>query len=290
MISKCPRYDYLFITCPPRAGTPLIMNSLKKSHRVRIMDEGFFLYPKWHSRDFFTFCKNYNFNTSESLNKFVDLLYTEKFKGWFWKKDIKTIDKTELKKKIESSNHTPSTILRILFQFYKGGKENILLCRSPADITKVSNLNKIINKSLIIHFLRSPFSVYSSMVVKEVNNNQDLSSFLSKIREVFIRFKRIFYLILTYKNHVSHHIKYNDNSNYYYLKMENLESNREIELRSLCKKIGIKYNKEMIFSAKSNTSYDSKTQSSKWRDYVSEIEITIISFFLKKELKILGYN
>jgi len=277
--------DFVFILGIARTGSKIYQNILNTESEINIMMELHFLAPRLIRKDFrFTVEKKIrDLKVDSNIPKLIDLMYSNTLEGTFFKipnesfdpkKRIVGLDKEKLKERILESDISYKSIFKILLEEHSWlNEKKIGGGKFPVDISYLPTLLEWFPDSKIIHIIRDPRAVYSSMTLGEIKKISSCNRF----KKYIISIKRFFYLWYQYKQAVKIHKKYRDFDNYYLSRFEDIVTQPENYIKQLCDFLDIDFKKGMLYPPVVNSSYEKSNKNlgldtktiSRWKDYLS---------------------
>lgn len=299
--------EFVFIIGIARTGSKIYKNILNEHSEINILNELHFLAPRWIRKDFRYYFKRYfgNINSKNDVSKLIDIMYSGKLNGSFWttkswnvkgvQNSIIGVDKNTLKRELLNSNYSYKEIFKILVEQHTIARnKNRGGAKFPVDISFVPTLMGWFPESKVIHIIRDPRAIYTSMV------HMDKRSFVNKykLKNYIINIKRFIYLIWQYKLAVKIHKRYSGNNNYYLSRFEDIVTEPEKYLKKLCEFLKINFQEDMLNPNVVDSSYKNiekktgfdKKALNRWKDHISPKGEFLIKLLLKSEIKEMGYT
>ncbi|MFW6311714.1 MAG: sulfotransferase [Nanoarchaeota archaeon] len=275
--------NLVFLCYISRSGSTFLAKELNKYSDIKVSIEGEFF--DGYARPF------PKINNEADLKQYLDKSYNErpsKLKYW-------GIDKNELYRNLKQNNY-PITyrdvLLQLLDMYFNGIKEDEIV------IYKAGSYHKYVNKVIggfgsDVKFLfinRDPRSIYNSQ--KKSLGSETNKPFITSI-EKFVK---------TYKEDHEYIQQHSWRNNFYIIKYENLIADKTTTLSNVLKFIGskgIKGEENDYFDKipekqknlhKKLTTNEDKSRIKPWKNESSPKEIFLLQKYLKKYLKVYGYE
>lgn len=270
----CSGKGLFFIIGCGRSGTTLLKSILNGNKEVMVTPETFYY---------------------SSISKFEFILskvdYATKVRlvlSRWWFKDIKVYAEKKEKKRCNKLGDWDDIFINILIKI-AGERLEGLKClgeKTPAHMYSIDRLKKNFPKAKIVQIFRDPRAVAASYK----NQNFGHVTVSGSIRE------------WVYAKNV--HDRMLANSDYYFLRYEDLVLNPENELNKLCEFLGVDFCEGMLHFYNRKDLGFSKVQShhletkkpitienkDKWVRYLSHIELNFLSYFVSEVAKDIGYE
>jgi len=290
-----------------RSGSKIYKYILNEYSDVNVMKELHYFAPFWVRRDFRRNAEKSigSGNKANKVDRLIELMYSDMLNGSFWalKKEgesihgIEDIDREELKIALLRSDNSYESIFKIILELHtKSEGKKICGAKYPMDISYTHKLTKWFPESKIIHIIRDPRAIFTSMYKADLRKIKSKSSIIKFI----ISLRRLFYCIAQYK--ISHKVflQYQDYSNYYLSKYEDIVSGEHYVIK-MCEFLEIPYREEMLRLPVMKSSYRAgkrdggkygldKQGINRWRDHIPKTAEAIINLLLQNEMKSFGYH
>lgn len=312
-MKKWPRSDsrlkYIFIVGLPRTGTKLMKNIVEKSPNVscRISHENFFLghqssaYLRPGVRHYIK--KIGNMFEDSNVEKLVDLMYSGKFVGTYWKmlkNGRLNIDRNRFLNEILGSDRSERSIYEIIMKIHSiDEKIDVFGDRTPSHLFHLPLAMDWFPDSKTIHTVRDPRAIAASQLkrllersYKKHRTRSDMITYLYSfviVTHTIIGWFRAVKLDGKYKKKYPHR--------YYFSKFESIVENPETSIRSLCAFLDIDFDQKMLtphvvdssFSQGTDSGIDKNT-TNRWKYYLKPWMNKMIVLCLFDYMKAYGYT
>jgi hypothetical protein len=148
----------------------------------------------------------------------------------------------------------------------------------------------------IIHLVRDPRAIYTSMVKVTLNR----SSHDYPMKKLAAQSVRLPYILHQFRHATRFHHTYRGCANYYCLKFEELVNNPEEEISRLCAYTGIDYTPEMLNpptgvgskyadTRQQQLGFDTESLN-RWKTHIPSLARKLLEFLLRSEMLEMGYR
>lgn len=248
----------VFIMGASRTGSTFLQHFLNNYTDIDIMPEAHILSQPWLRKDFAANVREHigDLSKDDKIDKLIDLMYSNKLYGVFWRKIRSSgIDISLLKDRIINSDRSIKNIFSALLLSHAEAK-NKTICgaKFPVPMLQVDKLIAWYPECKIIHTVRDPRACYSSQFYKHYNKNL---AFIIKAKIGIIQFV---YMNLQFHWSYNMYNKLKGSHNYYLCKYENLVLQPEETLKELCEFLKISFTENMLTPQLTSISSYSETR------------------------------
>jgi hypothetical protein len=288
---------YIFIVGLPRTGTKLMMNVLENNQEKAcyITPENFFLGRFLRPGIRRQMRQLGDLSVEANLKKLVDNIYSARytiFRGDYWSELAEGkwgFDKETMFNELLDSDRSDKAIYTILLRCYANGVENVILGdKTGPHLYRVPTLLEWFPEAKVIHTLRDPRAVLASEHKKQLRKlrrhiseadeaGRRLQALVLRAKEVLHSMLIIVYITIAwlYAARLDRKYKKRYPNNYYLSRFEDLVSQPEESVRSLCYFLGIAFNPAMLnppkvdssFGPKGGAGFNTQTLNS-WQSYL----------------------
>ncbi|MCC5958849.1 MAG: sulfotransferase [Rhodobacteraceae bacterium] len=295
--------EYVFIVGLPRTGSKIYMSIINDFSDIDIVREMHYLAPRFIRKSAVSSLQleQQPLNSPERVGRAIERMYDGQLSGAFWEKRSKEdgvqlrlvdIEKNALQEALLNSSGTPRDLFRIILQKHAEsvGKKRAG-AKFPVDIGCVPRILEWCDNAKIIHIVRDPRAIYTSMVMRERPGSGKPG-----IPRGLAASKRLPYIIMQYRKAASLHSRFNVNDNYIISRFEDVTEFPEESLRKIAGFLGFKYTDEMKSQNRVDSSYSYLNKkgidsgaATQWESHILAPERKIIEIILKKEMRMFGY-
>ena len=279
--------ELIFIVGCMRTGSKIYMSILDYSP-IDIVQEIHFLNPPWLHSDFVRRTQKLVGLLSDDRNlaKLIDLMYSGAYYGSFWKNI--DLDRRNLERRILTSDRSFKSILEsILREHAHSRRKKICGAKFPVHFSYVPTLLKWFPECKIIHLVRDPRAIFSSLLIRHTGNRQ------SKI--VYLYVPLLIHTVIQFVWSFRVYDRYKDLHNYFLARYEDIITKPRENIRRLCDFLQVRYSESMLNIPVRDSSYGpqedgiSKMSMHRWKKEISPITSKLILLLTKKQMKLLGY-
>jgi len=295
--------EYVFIVGLPRTGSKIYMSIINDFSDIDIVREMHYLAPRFIRKSAVSSLRleQQPLSNPERVERAIERMYNGRLSGAFWDKRstengvqlrLVDIEKNVLQESLLSSSGTPRDVFRIILEKHAEsvGKRRAG-AKFPVDIGSVPKILEWCDNAKIIHIVRDPRAIYTSMVMREQPGSEKPG-----VARGLAASKRLPYIIIQYRKAASLHSKLQYNDNYIISRFEDVTSSPEEGLRRISNFLGFEYTDEMKGASRVDSSYSGANKkgidssaSTQWQSHILSHERKIIEVILKKEMKMFGY-
>lgn len=292
--------SHIFIVGSFRSGTTLLRNILNRSSEIAICGETFYLGRFISAGKRHLFAEIGDLKTDEGARKIVDYIYgIEHLDFWRWIKA--NIDKQQFLKQFLATDRSDKALFDLVMMCFANEKP-IRGEKTPAHIHHVSTLIKWFPEAKIIHTLRDPRAIFVSEKRKKmIQSNVTFRYTVLRKSEFLLELYISAHVLLTWLQVVRLHHNYLKTYPYqYYLsKYEDLVSDPETRIKSICQFLEIDFTENMLEQNVINSSFSTGEINSvgfntvainRWQNYISPIIEQWITLWTNKYLVEFNYN
>ena len=286
----------IFITGHRKSGTTLML-SLFDNHKdvITFPIDLSFLYA------FFPYYRNKNF--SSQVNR-IKQIFNKKFNsnifnqniGWDNSKKKKFIENFLIEfSKLKKVNRLNLTMLFINYWLkFNKSKKKIIVIKETSQLQFYYSLLKNIPNCYVINMIRDPRDNFAAL-------KSGLDKYYENIGEDYLTLINSFIFKIRLEANIFEFHKKNQTNKLIFVKYESLVNNIKRTQKRVSKFLDIKYSNSLLMPSingnllsgnsfdNKNTSVISKRNVNNWKNRLTEKEIKIINFLLKKEIQIYKY-
>ena len=310
--------QYIFIVGLPRTGTKLMMNVLENSQKTAcyITPENFFLGRFMRSGIRQQMRQVGDLSVEANLRKLVDNIYSGRytiFRGDYWSELAEGkwgFDKETMLNLLLASDRSDRAIYTILLRCYANGAEGVILGdKTGPHLYRLPTLLAWFPQAKVVHTLRDPRAVLASehkKQLRKVRRRVDQADEAGRrFQALALRGKELLQSLLIlvyitvawlYAARLDRKYKRLYPNNYYLSRFEDLVSQPEEAVRSLCNFLDIPFNPAMLnppkvdssFGPKGGSGFNTQTLNS-WQSYLKPWMKRWWLLLGKKQLKEFNY-
>lgn len=232
----------VFIMGFSRTGSTLLQQILNKYTEVEILPELHLLWPRRLHADFKTIVRHQIGNriTEKNIDHLIDLMFSKKLKGVFWKHiDKHNIERQLLKQKIMDSERSIKNIFDVLMEIkLLASHKKTAGAKFPVHYSYIDHLLKWYPNCKIIHTVRDPRAIFVSQYYKHLRTAGRITRFFTGIIQ-FIHVNVSLHGITKF------HDKMKDLQNYYIIRYEDLVTDPEKTLNDLAHFLNIQFKEDI---------------------------------------------
>lgn len=286
----------VFIIGGSRTGSTMLQTILAKSPELSITDELQFRTPRWLHRDLVADIRRHvgPLDAPGARDRLVDLFYSGKPVGWFWSASDRLLDRDLFLEELGERPLTLRSIFNAILRAHaqRRGKPRIG-AKFPVHYSYTEQLLDWYPDCLLIHTTRNPKAVYASQAEKYVSSDQNF------VLRLFMRFRQFVHINIQISWTAHLHQRFRNQPNYRLVRYEDMVTDAETEIRSLCQFLGIEFQPEMLRPKQFGSSYDGKPADhsgiasdslDRWRSSISPLTAKIIDILHPFAFGILGYT
>ncbi len=296
--------ERLFIIGIARTGSKIYMSILNDFSDIDIVNELHYMAPRIVRKDAIHALglNKRNIAGEARVDDALKAMYAGTMAGDFWTVSGKRTDMTyrvtdiesqTLRKALLETEGTAKDVFRVLVDEHaKVAEKRRSGAKSPVDISCTHRLLEWFPDAKILHLIRDPRAIYTSMTVRDVPGADKPG-----LRRMYAMARRLPYLVSQVRSAMRLHEELKSSENYYISRFEDLMLRPETSLRGLCDFVGIEYRDEMnqvkrvdsSFARSSGTGFD-KTTVDRWKRHILPIEQRLINAILSREIGEFGYD
>lgn len=296
--------EYVFIVGIARTGSKIYSTMLNDHSDVDIVSELHYLAPRIVRRDAVTELGLVQspLTTPEKIDAALDKMYAGTLLGDFWAKTERTeeiqhrivdIERERLKQALANGNGGPRAVLEaVLTEHAAAAGKRRAGAKSPVDISRVATLLDWFPNSKIIHLIRDPRAIYTSMAVRDVPG-ADRGGF----PRLHAMARRLPYITLQYHQAATLHERYEGSANYLLSRFEDMLTEPEKYMSRICDFLGLDFRPEMLQTKRIDSSYPGKAAQGmdtgairEWETHIQSFERRYLDFALSRPMQRLGYS
>ncbi|NVL90280.1 MAG: sulfotransferase [Desulfobacterales bacterium] len=282
----------VFIIGCPRTGSKMCMYVLNQCSNIDIMHEIHFLDPPWLHKDFVCTVKKEvgDLRKDSNIAKLIDLMYSGKLFGAFWKRI--DLNKKKLENAIMNSDRSFRAIFEVLLKEHALSRgKTIPGAKFPVHFSYLPIILEWFPECKVIHLIRDPRAIYSSQVKARAKDRNSLP------QNILIRLKMLVYVNIIYRWAVRIHKRFEHLDNYYLSRYEDIVAEPGKYVKKLCEFLEIDFQEEMLWPPLINSSYVIRDQTkgfdkeaiNRWMQYTSSFSAKLICILNYKTMKEMGY-
>jgi hypothetical protein len=299
--------EYIFIVGVSRSGTSLMRHILNQSDSIAISRENHFLGHMIGSegtrRKFRQFGE---LSDDENVRKLVKYIYSggleksSKLRGLssHWRWVIRRIKQEDFLQAVLASDRTERGLFTVLMQLFADRKgKPIMGEKTPSHIRYVPTLLRWFPQAKVIHMIRDPRGVFVSELRRRYAESE--SAPYKQLKRVYPLFKAYILLqtMVTWLDSVKRYQQYRVlfPDKYYLMKFEDLVSDPETNIRSLCDFLGVDFQQEMLEQSVVSSGFQvgqagfDAQAAVRWKKLIGRWSNAWLKFWLRRHLKAFGY-
>ncbi len=300
---QIPDSRFVFVVGVARTGSKIYMTMLNRFSEIDIVNELHYLAPRFIRRDFVTTVQRRLGSRLEvaSPEALVNEMFSAPLNGTFWQprssgsleQRVTDLNRDTLVRRLSTGVTTPARVMRVLLEEHArvAGKSRPG-AKFPVDISRVPTLLEWFPGASVIHLVRDPRAIYSSMIARDVR------VFRGNWRQqAAARSGRLAYLVHQYRLAARVHRRNAANPAYYLSRFEDLIVMPCESVPLLCDFLGIEVmadmyqppGKDSSFRKDESTGFDVGAVDT-WREYLDRPSRRLIETLLSREMAIFGYD
>jgi hypothetical protein len=295
--------DFVFIVGVARTGSKIYMSIVNRFSDIDVVGEMHFLAP-WYVRNdavrTLGLERNPPFRDGDA-ERIVEAMYSGRLNGEFWKQSgpsqtlrnrLADLDRDRLVRAMAHWNRRPEGLLRILLTEHArvAGKRRAG-AKFPVDIARVGTLADWFPESKLVHLIRDPRAIYTSMATRDLPGARKPGA-----PRLIAAARRLPYIAFQYRRAARVHRRWYRSPRYHLSRFEDLVGNPGTFLPRLCGFLDIAYSPEMTSIQRVDSSYPGENRTGidrsaivEWRRHILPFEKVWVETVLAREMGLFGY-